>query len=92
MVVIGLAADSGCGKSTFMRRMTSIFGGAPKPPVSLLSPRLAVAGIGAVRKRLAPLLTWQISNPAQGRHCGPWIEKQLFCNMRSEVKNATMRS
>jgi len=31
-VVIGLAADSGCGKSTFMRRMTSIFGGTPKPP------------------------------------------------------------
>jgi phosphoribulokinase len=31
-IVIGLAADSGCGKSTFMRRMTSIFGGAPKPP------------------------------------------------------------
>jgi phosphoribulokinase len=31
-VVIGLAADSGCGKSTFMRRMTSIFGGVPKPP------------------------------------------------------------
>ncbi len=31
-VVIGLAADSGCGKSTFMRRMTSIFGGDPKPP------------------------------------------------------------
>lgn len=31
-VVIGLAADSGCGKSTFMRRITSIFGGSPKPP------------------------------------------------------------
>jgi len=31
-VVIGLAADSGCGKSTFMRRMTGIFGGSPKPP------------------------------------------------------------
>ncbi|KAL0026619.1 hypothetical protein WJX77_011459 [Trebouxia sp. C0004] len=31
-VVIGLAADSGCGKSTFMRRMTSVFGGSPKPP------------------------------------------------------------
>jgi phosphoribulokinase len=31
-VVIGLAADSGCGKSTFMRRMTSVFGGAPSPP------------------------------------------------------------
>jgi len=30
--VIGLAADSGCGKSTFMRRMTSIFGGEPKAP------------------------------------------------------------
>jgi phosphoribulokinase len=23
---------TGCGKSTFMRRMTSIFGGTPKPP------------------------------------------------------------
>jgi hypothetical protein len=23
---------SGCGKSTFMRRMTSVFGGAPAPP------------------------------------------------------------
>jgi len=31
-VVIGLAADSGCGKSTFMRRMTGIFGGTPKAP------------------------------------------------------------
>ena len=31
-VVIGLAADSGCGKSTFMRRMTNIFGGVPKAP------------------------------------------------------------
>ena len=32
VVVIGLAADSGCGKSTFMRRVTGIFGGIPKPP------------------------------------------------------------
>merc|ERR1719472_372696 len=29
-VVIGLAADSGCGKWTFMRRLTSIFGGESK--------------------------------------------------------------
>merc|ERR1719164_157573 len=29
-VVIGLAADSGCGKSTFMRRLTAIFGGESK--------------------------------------------------------------
>merc|ERR1711990_1354858 len=29
-VIIGLAADSGCGKSTFMRRMTGIFGGESK--------------------------------------------------------------
>ncbi|CAJ2647070.1 unnamed protein product [Trifolium pratense] len=28
-IVIGLAADSGCGKSTFMRRLTSVFGGNP---------------------------------------------------------------
>eukprot|EP00592_Proboscia_alata_P008650 CAMPEP_0194354144 /NCGR_PEP_ID=MMETSP0174-20130528/2334_1 /TAXON_ID=216777 /ORGANISM="Proboscia alata, Strain PI-D3" /LENGTH=389 /DNA_ID=CAMNT_0039122969 /DNA_START=64 /DNA_END=1233 /DNA_ORIENTATION=- len=26
-IIIGVAADSGCGKSTFMRRVTSIFGG-----------------------------------------------------------------
>lgn len=32
VVVIGLAADSGCGKSTFMRRVTGIFGGTPKAP------------------------------------------------------------
>ena len=32
VVVIGLAADSGCGKSTFMRRVTGIFGGQPLPP------------------------------------------------------------
>jgi hypothetical protein len=32
VVVIGLAADSGCGKSTFMRRVTGIFGGNPVPP------------------------------------------------------------
>lgn len=31
-VVIGLAADSGCGKSTFMRRLTSVFGGTAEPP------------------------------------------------------------
>jgi len=31
-IVIGLAADSGCGKSTFMRRMTTLFGGNPAPP------------------------------------------------------------
>merc|ERR1719252_382261 len=29
-VVIGVAADSGCGKSTFMRRLTAIFGGESK--------------------------------------------------------------
>jgi len=29
-VIIGLAADSGCGKSTFMRRVTGIFGGECK--------------------------------------------------------------
>merc|ERR1719198_2751281 len=29
-VVVGLAADSGCGKSTFMRRMTAVFGGESK--------------------------------------------------------------
>lgn len=31
-IVIGLAADSGSGKSTFMRRLTSVFGGAASPP------------------------------------------------------------
>merc|ERR1711906_49133 len=31
-VLIGLAADSGCGKSTFMRRVTSLFGGKASPP------------------------------------------------------------
>jgi len=31
-VLIGLAADSGCGKSTFMRRMTNLFGGTASPP------------------------------------------------------------
>ena len=31
-IVIGLAADSGCGKSTFMRRVTQLFGGDPQPP------------------------------------------------------------
>merc|ERR1719247_1677399 len=30
VVVFGVAADSGCGKSTFMRRLTSIFGGDTK--------------------------------------------------------------
>merc|ERR1719453_2334503 len=32
VIVVGLAADSGCGKSTFMRRMTGLFGGEPTPP------------------------------------------------------------
>merc|ERR1719238_1367433 len=31
-VIIALAADSGCGKSTFMRRMTGVFGGDAKAP------------------------------------------------------------
>ncbi|TKW06287.1 hypothetical protein SEVIR_7G233100v4 [Setaria viridis] len=31
-VVIGLAADSGCGKSTFVRRLTSVLGGGAEPP------------------------------------------------------------
>ena len=31
-IVIGLAADSGCGKSTFMRKVTQLFGGDPEPP------------------------------------------------------------
>jgi len=31
-VVIGVAADSGCGKSTFMRRLTSVLGGVPDEP------------------------------------------------------------
>jgi len=29
-IVIGVAADSGCGKSTFMRRLTSTFGGGKR--------------------------------------------------------------
>jgi len=33
VVVIGVAADSGCGKSTFMRRLTNIFGGARVGPL-----------------------------------------------------------
>merc|ERR1719155_315577 len=33
-VVIGVAADSGCGKSTFMRRLTSIFGGETNTLIS----------------------------------------------------------
>jgi phosphoribulokinase len=32
-VIIGVAADSGCGKSTFMRRLTSIFGGQTVGPL-----------------------------------------------------------
>lgn len=31
-IIVALAADSGCGKSTFMRRMTGVFGGEAKPP------------------------------------------------------------
>lgn len=33
IVVIGVAADSGCGKSTFMRRLTKVFGGAAVGPL-----------------------------------------------------------
>jgi len=32
-IVIGVAADSGCGKSTFMRRLTAIFGGQTVGPL-----------------------------------------------------------
>jgi len=32
-IVIGVAADSGCGKSTFMRRLTNIFGGESVGPL-----------------------------------------------------------
>lgn len=31
--IIGVAADSGCGKSTFMRRLTKVFGGANVGPL-----------------------------------------------------------
>ena len=33
VVLIGVAADSGCGKSTFMRRLTGIFGGTNVGPL-----------------------------------------------------------
>merc|ERR1719498_2237456 len=33
VVVIGVAADSGCGKSTFMRRLTQVFGGDTVGPL-----------------------------------------------------------
>lgn len=33
VVVIGVAADSGCGKSTFMRRLTKVFGGSNVGPL-----------------------------------------------------------
>merc|ERR1711985_57148 len=33
VVVIGVAADSGCGKSTFMRRLTNVFGGEKVGPL-----------------------------------------------------------
>merc|ERR1712187_667891 len=33
VVVIGVAADSGCGKSTFMRRLTNVFGGEGVGPL-----------------------------------------------------------
>merc|ERR1712232_1133521 len=33
IVVIGVAADSGCGKSTFMRRLTNVFGGEQVGPL-----------------------------------------------------------
>jgi len=33
VVVIGVAADSGCGKSTFMRRLTKVFGGTEVGPL-----------------------------------------------------------
>eukprot|EP00550_Attheya_septentrionalis_P003087 CAMPEP_0198283144 /NCGR_PEP_ID=MMETSP1449-20131203/2820_1 /TAXON_ID=420275 /ORGANISM="Attheya septentrionalis, Strain CCMP2084" /LENGTH=396 /DNA_ID=CAMNT_0043979665 /DNA_START=85 /DNA_END=1275 /DNA_ORIENTATION=- len=32
-IIIGVAADSGCGKSTFMRRLTSTFGGTRVGPL-----------------------------------------------------------
>merc|ERR1719201_2108876 len=32
-IIIGVAADSGCGKSTFMRRLTNVFGGAEVGPL-----------------------------------------------------------
>merc|ERR1711985_227183 len=33
VVVIGVAADSGCGKSTFMRRLVNVFGGSNVGPL-----------------------------------------------------------
>ena len=33
VIVIGVAADSGCGKSTFMRRLTKVFGGTDVGPL-----------------------------------------------------------
>ncbi|KAH9332036.1 hypothetical protein KI387_004144, partial [Taxus chinensis] len=40
-VVVGLAADSGCGKSTFMRRLLSVVGGSPSPSPPPPPPRPA---------------------------------------------------
>jgi hypothetical protein len=34
-VLADLCCIAGCGKSTFMRRMTGIFGGSPKPPAGV---------------------------------------------------------
>ena len=33
VIIIGVAADSGCGKSTFMRRLTKVFGGKNVGPL-----------------------------------------------------------
>ena len=44
VVLIGVAADSGCGKSTFMRRLTGIFGGTNVGPARRAS---SMTGSGA---------------------------------------------
>lgn len=45
----GLSRIAGCGKSTFMRRMTSIFGGSPKPPAGVQRAGSASAGSSPVQ-------------------------------------------
>jgi hypothetical protein len=53
---------AGCGKSTFMRRMTSIFGGSPKPPAGVQLQATPAAQLAGSRQHSG--ITWSHAQAA----------------------------
>ena len=63
-IVIGLAADSGCGKSTFMRRVTQLFGGKPEPPKGRYRVCVLVLFFSQIRNPISTQCTYSSQYPS----------------------------